>query len=161
MDELVREYLDYNPYTGIITWKLNRGKKVKAGSEAGTDNGIGYLAIKLDGKCYKAHRVAWFLKTGEWPKGVIDHINNNRSDNRWENLRVTSVQGNNFNKGIAKNNNSGATGVRFIQSNKKWRAYIRANKKSHHLGYFTTKEAAEEAYQKAKQNLHAIEVSNV
>lgn len=157
MDELIREYLEYNPTTGVLIWKLDRGKKVKAGDLAGTDNGIGYLAVKLDGKSFKVHRVAWFLKTGSWPTGVIDHINHVRSDNRWDNLRETTVKGNNFNKGLAKNNISGSTGVRFIPSNKKWRACIKANKKSHHLGYFTSKEDAEKAYLDAKTRLHSQE----
>lgn len=157
MESLIREFLHYDEASGLIIWKLDRGKKIKAGSKAGTDNGDGYLSIKFDGKNYKAHRIAWFLKTGEWPVGVIDHINQNRSDNRWENLRVTTTRGNNFNKGIAKNNSSGVTGIRFVRSNRKWRASIRADKTFHHLGYFSTKEAAVKAYQEAKAKLHFVE----
>lgn len=157
MENLIKEFLHYDEHSGLITWKHNRGKKIKAGNKAGTDNGEGYLSIKIDGKNYKAHRIAWLLKTGEWPSGVIDHINQNRSDNRWENLRVTTVRGNNHNKGMQRNNVSGSTGIRFVQSNKKWRAYIRVDSKAKHLGYFTCKEDAEKAYQEAKAKLHSTE----
>ena len=46
-----------------------------------------YSRVTVNGIKLLAHRVIWKLMTGEEPKGVIDHINNNPSDNRWENLQ--------------------------------------------------------------------------
>lgn len=158
MEHLIREFLSYNEETGQIVWTKDKGKKIKAGSVAGSNNGIGYLAIKFNGKNFKAHRIAWLLKTGQWPVGVIDHINRDRSDNRWENLRSTTVRGNSFNRGLSKNNKSGTNGVYYAESAKKWRAMIRIDGKRVHLGYFKEKSEAELAYNLAKTEYHIVEV---
>ena len=85
------QYLSYDPDTGVITWVKNTGKKAKVGKPAGTvsttPRGYSRLQIQFKGKIYKAHRVAWYLHTGSQPPAIIDHINNDATDNRWENLR--------------------------------------------------------------------------
>jgi HNH endonuclease len=48
----------------------------------------GYRYIEIDGELYRADMVAWALQTGEWPEGEIEHINGDRADNCWLNLRV-------------------------------------------------------------------------
>jgi hypothetical protein len=48
----------------------------------------GYRYIEIEGKLYRADEVMWAMVTGEWPEGEIDHINGDRGDNRWVNLRV-------------------------------------------------------------------------
>ena len=48
----------------------------------------GYRYIEIDGELYRADMVAWALQTGEWPEGEIEHINGDRGDNRWVNLRI-------------------------------------------------------------------------
>lgn len=77
----MNELLCYDEGTGLLHWKVSRGR-VRAGDLAGTSNGRGYIIVRVDGKIYPAHRIAWFLKTGEWPTGVIDHINRDGEDNR-------------------------------------------------------------------------------
>lgn len=71
-----------------------------------------------------------------------DHINRNPFDNRKCNLRKCTVQENNMNCSIRKDNKSGYIGVAWIKNIKKWRAEIRINKKTKHLGYFNDKEDA-------------------
>lgn len=151
----MNEILRYDEESGYLFWKTNRGR-VKVGDRAGTSNGRGYIIIRVDGKIYPAHRIAWFLKTGEWPVGVIDHINHNGEDNRWCNLRDVSQQENLFNKGLMGNNTSGITGIRFRKEYNKWYAFIGVDGKQKHLGSFETRELAEAAYRAAKEYYHQI-----
>jgi hypothetical protein len=79
--------LHYTPETGEFLWNLPR-PKIRVGQRAGyKKKNTGYIYIEIDGKSYSAHRLAWFYVTGTFPKKQIDHINRNRSDNRYENLR--------------------------------------------------------------------------
>ncbi|HFN3771038.1 TPA: HNH endonuclease signature motif containing protein, partial [Enterobacter hormaechei] len=86
--EMVRELLEYDPTTGLLTWKTCR-KKVQKGSVAGSVCGNGrklYVKVRI-GRLYRAHRLIWLLVTGEWPKCHIDHVDNDGTNNRWSNLR--------------------------------------------------------------------------
>ena len=73
--------MKYNAETGEIT---------KDGKVRGWAKGRGYRRVMYMGKEVLAHRLAWFLKTGDWPKDKIDHINGIKGDNRWTNLRDVS-----------------------------------------------------------------------
>jgi len=86
-----QELLSYNPDTGILTWNVNRKRCARAGQSAGSLKVSGYIVIGIYKKMYYAHRMAWFLHHGEWPKYTIDHINRNRSDNRIANLRDVNI----------------------------------------------------------------------
>lgn len=93
--EKLREILRYNPETGGLTWAVDRGSnfnKMKAGSIAGSVKSHGYVAIKINGQLYKAHRLAWYLGTGVWPDPAleVDHINQVKGDNRLCNLRLVT-----------------------------------------------------------------------
>ena len=92
----LKEFLDYNPYTGKFTWKKNVGKKKLVGKEAGYVNV--YVSIRFKKKLYQAHRLAWFWYYGEWPKEDLDHINSNKHDNRIVNLREATRGKNEANK---------------------------------------------------------------
>lgn len=82
----VRSMLNYDPLTGILTWRVQRGKK-RVGSVAGKITDFGYVSIRLDNHRFRGHRLAWLIMTGSWPEEVIDHIDRNTSNNRWSNLR--------------------------------------------------------------------------
>lgn len=128
----LKEILDYNKETGLFTWKVNIPPRAKIGKIAGFDNGNGYIKISISGKKYYSHRLAFLWVEGLIPK-EIDHINQCRHDNRWDNLRKSDRI-----KNCA--NVRGRKGIRFRYG--KWYARYRDK----HIGVFETKEEAEKAY---------------
>lgn len=96
------------------------------------------------------HRV--ILGTPDGKK--TDHVNENKLDNRKENLRVCSVAENHWNKGAHKDSKSGLKGVFFHKRTGKFEAQIMALGKRYHLGYFFKKEEAAIAYNQAAMELH-------
>lgn len=77
----------YDPVSGEMRWKVRRGTKMRAGSLAGTIGHWGYRILSLNGKKYRAGRIAWLIMTGEHPEDEVDHENTKRDDDRWINLR--------------------------------------------------------------------------
>jgi len=151
--ERVREIIDYNPETGIFIRRINSAKgKTRAGDVAGHIESNGYLALWVLGTKYLAHRIAWLYMTGAWPVDQIDHINRDRSDNRFENLREVNNAENQQNRSIRRDCASGFMGVRKNKS--RWMAEIRADKVRFHLGTYDTPEEASAAYLEAKKRLH-------
>jgi hypothetical protein len=106
----------------------------------------GYRKIRINGRSYLAHRLAWLYMTGEWPQNVIDHASGQRSDNRWENLRAASPLLNSHNRKRPSNNTSGFKGVTFYKAGNIWRAFIRVDGLLRFLGSFPTPELAADAY---------------
>lgn len=118
------ELLDYDPCTGVFAWKISRGNR-KKGSLAGCVCGEGYLCIGVDGNLYHAHTVAWVYMFGSKQKSLeIDHINQDKLDNRISNLRLVSKSANQKNKGLQKNNKSGVVGVHWSNKENKWRVVV-------------------------------------
>ena len=124
-----------NPKTGILIWNVNKRRVKKGRIVAGKYNG-GYLRAGVDGDRYLAHRICYFIYHGVNPKGSIDHINHNPSDNRKENLRECNHNQNLMNQKKNKSNTSGYVGVICIKATNKWKAYINVNYKQISLGHF-------------------------
>lgn len=134
------ELLSYDPASGAFRWKVRRngfGGGVKPDDVAGTEKD-GYVQINVDQRIWRAQRLAWLFMTGELPpKGYeIDHINGQRSDNRWANLRQVSRRQNNYNLGTSKRNVSGTKGVSWRARNNKWLARLKVDGRVIHLGEF-------------------------
>ena len=151
--ERLRSILNYDPESGIFTWKVRTANQVKVGDVVGCPDGRGYLLIQAQSRLYRAHRLAWLYVYGEWPKGQIDHINRNKADNRIANLRDVSHKQNNQNRSKPSNNTSGHPGVSWHKQKSKWQARIAHNYKQIHLGYFATIEEAVSA-RKAAEKLY-------
>lgn len=143
----------YNPDTGIVSWKVKRQGPAKLNCQAGSLSNYGYYKIKFNGRMYLAHHIAWYLHYGEFPSSDLDHINRVRTDNRISNLRLATRSLNSQNRGIPSSNKTGFAGV-VKHKTGKFQAQIKANGKYKYLGLFITAEAANEAYQIAKAELH-------
>lgn len=115
----------------------------------------GYLVINISGKLYKAHRLAWLYMTGEFPSSCIDHIDRNKINNSWSNLRVVSMSVNKQNMvAPTRKNKTGYLGVSFYKITNKYVAGIKLNGKRKTIGYYSTPKLAHEAYLKAKKEMH-------
>lgn len=151
--EELLQWLKFDPDTGVFAWAKSGRGSVKAGSPAGGIDVSGYVQLRLLGRIYKGHRLAWFYVYRQWPNGDIDHINGVRNDNRIANLRVVTNAINCQNKrSPLPGNKTGFLGVHVARG--KYRAAIMLNNKQHHLGRFDTPEAAHKAYVEAKRKIH-------
>jgi hypothetical protein len=137
----------YDPATGIFycrTPKTGRGIKRKVGDPLGWKHPKGYIIIEsLPGfeRKFKAHRLAWLYMKGEWPTSQIDHINQRKDDNRFENLREATDGQNKSNNSLRPDNKAGVTGVCYVESTGRWRAYCTVDGKQWSK-YFQSKGAA-------------------
>lgn len=155
--ERLREALHYDHETGVFTWRSRTSNRVKIGDIAGAIDLNGYRLIGVDGRLYKAHRLAWLYVYGRWPVKQIDHINGVRDDNRFANLREATSGENHQNITRRSDNTSGFIGVTWHRQNMKWMAQIRVDGRYHYLGCFNTSEEANAAYLKAKADLHTFQ----
>ncbi|BAE72736.1 HNH endonuclease family protein [Xanthomonas phage OP1] len=153
----VDQLLAYDPETGELRWKMSTNRRIKAGSGAGCVGGNGYLQVKVHGKMYQAHRLAWLLHTGKWPSQQLDHIDGCKTNNRISNLRECSNAENQQNRGKSSNNTSGVPGVYWHKEAKKWRARIMLDGKQISLGLFNTLEEAAAAREAAKAQHHPFQ----
>lgn len=127
--ERLKELLDYDPETGVFTRKKGV-KGANKGDIAGCLNkSVGYWMIGIDKENYRAHRLAFLFMEGYLPENQIDHIDRNRINNKWNNLREVSQSCNARNSNVASNNKSGVKGVCWDSSRKKWRVEIKVPRK--------------------------------
>ena len=156
MIERLKEILDYNPETGLFTWKEKRKWSKEVGSVAGSVNtnsitGRKYIYIHTLGRQWKAHRLVFMFMTGKEASGFVDHINGDGTDNRWSNLRDTDNKTNSRNARRRKEAlGSGVMGVRWHKKANKWVAGIHHKGKNVHLGLFVDFDEAVKARKEAE-----------
>lgn len=144
---IVRNLYSYCPATGRFS-RIHASKYFEVGTFAEVEHGNYYrlyLGRNPAPKWIYAHRAAWILSVGEVPT-VVDHANGDGKDNRLCNLRGTSQSNNLANARIRTNNTSGFKGVSFRADRNKWRAQIKVNRKTIHLGNFDDPIDAHHAY---------------
>jgi hypothetical protein len=159
----VQQLLRYEGKSGKLFWRPRplemfpdeRSGKIWntrfANKEAFTAiNANGYRHGTIFGRFYSAHRIIWAVEAGEWPPDQIDHINNDRLDNRWENLRKATVKENMRNRVRSLTRSSSRfRGVFWSKANRNWVGAIYANGKRFNLGRFQCEVKAAEAYDAA------------
>lgn len=147
------ECFDYDFQSGNLTWKqrplshfvdswrMNQSNSRNFGNVVSMVSASGYIEVKISGNTYKSHRIIWKIVTGEEPS-IIDHINGDRTDNRFINLRLATKIQNGANRGISSNNESGFTGVSYHSRDDKWQSYITVNGSRLYLGSFESLDSA-------------------
>jgi hypothetical protein len=148
--ETVNARLSYNPISGVFTWIDGSYR----GKVAGYTNGYGYIMIRLEGKQYPAHRLAWLITHGELPPAQLDHRDRNRANNAITNLRLATASQNGVNK-LATKPSGLPRGVYFQKGlATKYTALIRVNGKRVYLGTYDTADLAHAAYVSAARKHH-------
>ena len=167
--ELLRECFDYNAGEGVLLWRnrpqehfLTAAKGCQwngryAGRRAGCLNSHGrrIVAIRFLDLHYRLYstRIIWKLQTGREPAQQIDHVNNDRSDDRWVNLREATHSENLANRPGWRR---GLKGVGFSSRRGRWFARIRMDGACYHVGSYLTEEEAHAAYAAAAEKLHGV-----
>ena len=145
--EELKNILVYDEDTGVLT-------RISTGKVGGSIQKTGYISISIRNEKYYAHRIAYLYVMGVWPENHIDHINMNRSDNRWVNLRPATHKENLNNRSKPSHNTSGFKGVSFRSDTKKWEAYIHVDGKKITLGSHKDKQCAVDARIEASKKYH-------
>ncbi|WP_429016039.1 HNH endonuclease signature motif containing protein [Comamonas sp. 4034] len=143
----LRAWGTYDPETGIFT-------RHKGGAISVALTSAGYVRFSVLGSQQYAQRMAVLYMTDVLPgdEFEVDHINGDKSDNRWSNLRVVSLSENQHNRRRPnRRNKSGYLGV--SQYGSRYRAQIWWKGKIHRIGVFKCPQEASRAYFSAKQRL--------
>lgn len=150
--ERLKQAFHYDPQTGLFRWRFSPRNDIKPWSLAGSGRADGYRALHVWGVGFAEHRAAWAYMTGNWPTEDIDHLNGERDDNRWSNLRMVSTQVNCQNRRTAMvTNKSGLLGAHLNAQMGKYVSAIRIDGKPKHLGTFATAEEAHQAHLAARR----------
>lgn len=152
--EEARRLFYYNPDTGSLTWKVTKGSVALAGQSPKSLGAHGYPRVFVNGKHYRQHRVIWLIVTGKWPEQYIDHINGERSDNRWCNLRAATQSENMHNSRKPVTNTSGRKGAFWSKASQKWMSQIKVNGRMVYLGLFASVDEAGDAYANAARRYY-------
>jgi hypothetical protein len=139
--EELREYLDYEPETGVLRWKQQRGRAI-VGRIAGSLTKNGYMRVKVKGAKILAHCIGFALHYGRWPNPCCDHIDGNKLNNRADNLRECSLAENQHNRRISRNNTSGVKGVSKCPRRNLWKAGVKLWGKEHYKHFRRLEDAA-------------------
>ena len=162
----IRECFYYDPLAGALTWRVrplshfpNRATNQRwntrfAGKRAGYNRKDGYQAVGINNMPCLIHRVIWIWMTGGEAYNDVDHVNLNRSDNRWSNLRLADRSQNSVNSPKHVDNTTGYKGVSKYLN--KFGARIWLNGKEVYLGTFDTPQEAHKAYCDAAKAPHGV-----
>jgi len=130
----LKELFYYDSETGYFV-RIKKRQGCRVGDIAGNIH-QGYRRIKINGEHYFAHRLAWLFMTGNWPDAEIDHINHDRDDNRFSNLRAATRIENSKNIKRSSNGKSVIYGVTWSESRRRWKASIGSGRNHVHLGHY-------------------------
>lgn len=131
IDEL-RQLLRYDAGTGKLFWREGLKNNSYAGREA-------FTALSEDGrrigsinrKMFKAHRVCFALAHGRWPRGMVDHVDGDPSNNRLSNLREATHSQNNANRKPKPGSASRYLGVSFDKRGRRWKGQVYKDNKNY------------------------------
>lgn len=159
---ILSEYFSYDPTSpSFLRWKINVGRRIKAGDPVGAISSYGYYRTKLNGKEIAAHRIVWQLHNGEIPEGLqIDHIDGVRVNNDISNLRVASVSENLQNQKRSAKNTTGVKGLTWNKADAAWRGSVQVKGVRNHFSSKSRHEV-EEWLRNTRSSLHGEFARNV
>jgi hypothetical protein len=164
--EILRKLLRYEPNTGYLYWLPRSVEFFKSDAnwkawnvrfsetQAFKSLSDGYRRGRIFGKTYPAHRVIWAMQTNDWPTDQIDHIDRDRQNNCWANLRNATLSENRANIACRSGGTSGFLGVHWHKRDCNWHAMLSKNGKRVYLGSFIDEQMAAKAYDEAAKRLH-------
>jgi hypothetical protein len=138
---------------GLLFRKIKISSKAKAGMEAGIFDKDGYKTVQICYKNYRVHRLIFMMFYGYMPK-CVDHINNNKSDNRIENLREATLNQNQHNRKKSISNTTGFKNVYFAKNTNNWYVQLRINNKKISFYGLESIELADLVAQEARIKYH-------
>lgn len=143
----LREHYHYDPFTGRITYRAGRGRRI--GEEVGWINHDGYRVLKVSYQGRRlqitAHCLAWAIYYGEHPEIEVDHRDLNRQNNRIRNLRLGTRSQNLANRGVIERDLPKGV-CRTRSKSKPFQAQIEVGGRKEYLGTFACPQAAHAAY---------------
>lgn len=157
-EKLAMEF-SYHPETGNFIRLRYASFRARAGALCTAKDAHGYVIITFRNLRVKAHRLAWFIMTETIPKETVDHINGDRSDNRFSNLRCASKSLNCHNQISPTRNSTGLRGVTKLKGcNERYSASVSHKGVKKHIGCFSSAALAHQAYLKEKQKIMEKEI---
>ena len=109
----------------------------------------GYIRTKIDN--LNRPMMHQIISEKYFDGNMLDHIDGNPHNNKKENLRIATQFENTKNHKVYKNNQSGCSGVRFLENSNKWQSYIYYNYKNNQLGLYDSFEEAVNARKVAEK----------
>lgn len=158
--EMVKRFFHYDPESGVVR-RIKRFKPIPGGTDGSLvdcdwvlskPSKGGYVHARLNGKYVTLHKLIWVYMTGVTPSLMIDHIDGNRLNNRWVNLRLVDPSDSSCNRGVRVDNSSGVVGV-YLHQCGKWAAQICRRGEYSQLGYFSTFAEAVDVRKRAEREL--------
>lgn len=146
----VRQLLEYDPLNGGFIWKSGQ----YAGKHAGCTKKNKYVMIRIDYNLYCEHRLVWYFFNELDPDVSVDHIDNDPSNNKIDNLRLANNRQQMKNSRSWKNSKVKYKGVFPITRHNKYFARIRVDGKYLYLGSFLDPFDAHKAYCEAANKYH-------
>ena len=150
----ISKFLEYKKESGSFVWVNPTSNRVSVGMIAGNSHKQSYTTIYINGHMYYAQDLVWLMETGSLPHGIIDHINLDKKDNRFSNLRLCNRSENGCNRGLNKNNTSGEKGVTWHKRASKWCGEVWKDGEKHYLGLFIEYADAVNAVRRKRIELH-------
>jgi hypothetical protein len=139
---------------GILHWRVRptQSRKLKGDTEAGSHS-HGYKKVTVEQKTYYVHQIVFLMHHGYIPK-IIDHIDQDKCNNKIENLRAANKAINSLNRPLQPNNKSGHKGIFWNTQKQKWQASLYIMGKRIHCGFFEDINLAGEFVTLARQMAH-------
>ena len=137
----LKELFDYNPETGrlIRISHPNKNQQHLIGKVAGSKHRAGGWAVSIGHSKYLNCRLVWMWNYGVDPGELtVDHKDEDRSNDRLDNLRLANEIQQSANRSPSVSNTSGHKGVSWYKRLGKWRVDVCGQT----IGYFSDLEEA-------------------